>query len=228
MTTRLNRPKADAQWTLLAQNDWGNILELAQKKSFQRKFEIVECFMREVAAHGIQKVDFAQLSRSSKTSRQLIKHHFPTDQALLLLSFRYMYARFQKYCSDALISRSGAVNQFRAYITAIPSWVSQYPSDSRFLVQYFVLSPTDPAMLSLFERNIEMGRRRIQMLLSGFPEEAQIKQKSDERLYETAYSIQKQIAGYVMLASAREKHEPTQVKRDQQELLQACLAVAER
>lgn len=221
---RLKLPKTD-QWSSLSRNDWGEILELSRAKTFQRKFQIVEAFTKLVAEKGYHQTKHGDIAKACKVTRQLVDHHFPTDRALLVLTYRYIYARFQKHASDALVSRQGALNQFKAYVTSIPAWVQIHPADATFLIHYFGIAPVYPELSAFLERNIKIGQERIHTLLIGLRDKKQIAAVSDEVLLEQASSVQFQIFGFVVLNSGPRPMTAAAAQKKGDELWRSCAAV---
>src|ERR1700686_1933910 len=99
------RQALDTNWKALSRNDWGDILELSKKKAFQRKFQIVETYKNLVAEQGIYKVSHNELAKKCKISRQLLEHHFSTRTDLVLLTYRFIFARLQKIAAEALVTK---------------------------------------------------------------------------------------------------------------------------
>lgn len=217
------RKKADPQWAALARNDWGEVLELLEKKAFQRKFQIIEAFTKLVAEKGFHRVTHQDLARKCNVTRPLITHHFPTQESLVSLCFRTIYARFQKLAADALLSRAGFKQQLKAYVDAVAGWVDEYRSDTRFLVQFYALLHISPELQELHDRNIEIGRERISSLCKRARSEGHFKNTTDAELHDRAYSVQKQLLGFLILHSARSEQVATE--RDRRELWRSVCAI---
>ena len=80
---------------------------------------------------------------------------------MVSLGDRFIYARLQKAAADAVIAREGFVNRLTGYIKSPIVWVADFPSDARFLVQFYALIPLKSEFAALHERNIQIGRDRI-------------------------------------------------------------------
>jgi AcrR family transcriptional regulator len=217
-----------SEWKTLARNDWGEILELSRTKAFQRKFQIVEAFTKLVAEKGYHQTTHKEIADACKVTRQLVRHHFPNDRALMILTYRYIYARFQKHAADALVSRQAVLDQFQAYVLSIPSWVRDFQSDARFLTNFFGIAPVYPELATFLERNTKIGQARIHTLLIRLREENQIGPLSDEALKGYASSVQYQIFGYIILNSEPKKVSVESAKQKSDELWRSCLAIVKK
>jgi AcrR family transcriptional regulator len=208
----------------LARNDWQEIIDLSRKKTFQRKFQLVESFIKLVAIKGLHEVTHQDIALKCKVTRQLVDHHFPENELLILLAYRYVYARFQKFASDAVMLQKGPLNQLGAYINAVSTWVYDYREDARFLAQFFALAPMSDKLSAAHERNLRIGQERIHVLLSALKKEGYFKKLKSEDLGNHAFSIQLQIAGYVVLVSMP-SISTLKFKHLQKELLRSCLGI---
>jgi AcrR family transcriptional regulator len=214
----------NSDWQTLAKNDWGDIVALSAKKSFQRKFQIIEAFTKLVSENGFHTVTHGDIARECRITRQLVDHHFPTDLSLLLLTYQYIYARFQKVGTDSLVTQEGTLNQFRAYLSSVANWVVDYRSDACFLTQHFALASVYPELLAFHERNMHMGQERIRALLSVFKTEGFLKKIPEDVLSAYAMAIQTQIAGYIVLTSALPKSK-IKLRDSVNDLLNSCFAI---
>ncbi len=209
----------------LARNDWSEILVLSKKKVFRRKLQIVDAFIKRVEVQGLLDISHSSLAKDCRVTRQLVDHHFPTRNSLILLAYRFVYARLQKQVSDSVVARSGFANQFRAYILGCASWVARNRADARFLIQFYALAPTDPELSEMHRRNTAIGVERITAMFSqGQKSSAFFKKKTPDELSRLASSIQQLLIGYnVLFSTARDSS--LSVKRAEDELWRASLAI---
>ncbi len=213
-----------AQWKALTRNDWGEILALSERRSFQRKFQFVKGFTELVAEKGIHGVTYPEIARRCGTTRQLVTHHFPDHAQLLQLTYRFVYARFQKLASDALLARQGFAQQFIAYVDAVADWVEDYRADARFLAQWYATLQVGEELRELHERNMRIGQERIAALcLRAQKEERLFVGWSSEEALQRASSVQSQLIGYIITNSVRGPQARTSPAR--QELRRALLAL---
>jgi AcrR family transcriptional regulator len=213
-----------SDWKTLGKNDWGDIIALSAKKAYQRKFQIIEAFTQLVAQKGFHNISHGDIARECRITRQLVDHHFPTDLSLLLLTYQYIYARFQKVGTDSLVTQEGTLNQFKAYLNAVARWAVDFRPDACFLTQHFALASVYPELQNLHERNIRMGQERIRSLLLVFKQEGLLKNISEDDLAEYAWSIQTQIAGYVVFVSASPKNK-IKLEDDANGLIRSCFGI---
>jgi AcrR family transcriptional regulator len=213
------KARTDSQWKALSRNDWGEILALAERKSFQRKFQFVEAFAEIGAYKGFHSVTYSDVAKKCKTTRQLVSHHFVDHEMLIGLTYRYIYAQFQKLASDALLARMGFRSRLEAYVDAVADWVSTHRSHARFLVQWYAFLHVREGFVAMHERNMRIGEERLAALC----EQAQ----ADEALFtgvdaadlaRRCASVQKLLLGYVTILSGRagagdEKLERAELKR---------------
>lgn len=197
--------KNDEFKAAIARNDWDQILELLKKKSYQRKFEIIEAYAELVAEKGLHQVTHAEIAKKCGTSRQVIDHHFPTTESLVTLTYRYVYANFQKVAADGILMRSGVAAQLDGYLGALATWVIEKRSYARFLAQFFALISVDPLYLQLHERNIKMGNDRTVALCLEAMKAKLLPSTSIEVVRRRALIMQSQIAGFVILFSVKPK-----------------------
>ncbi len=214
---------ASDQWRALARNDWAEILVLLEKKTFRRKFQIIEAFSNLASVRGFHRVSHADIARVCGITRPVVSHHFPTEEHLISLTYRYTYARLQKYCADAVTSKSGTINQIKGYIDAIARWTYEHQSDARFLSQFFALMQTSPEYLALYERNLRIGRERISALCLAAQAEGSLSELSQTEVAARAASMQLQLFGFIVIHSARQGTSLTQ--DDRKELIRSCLQV---
>lgn len=223
MPKQSEAPGYDPQWKTLARNDWSEILALLEKKTYQRKFQIIEAFVKLVAQRGFYRVTHLDIAEKCHVTRQLVDHHFPTESALIALTYRYIYAKFQKAGADGIMAKVGFSSQFKGYLDAVADWVWDSRSDARFLVHFYSLLQLAPDLLALHERNTRIGQERIAALCVAAQKEGLFPGLSRETFLLRATSVQMQIIGFIILVSANEKSGPRE--RLKQELLRSCLEV---
>ena len=132
-----------------------------------------------------------------------------------------LYARLQKSCADAVVSKSTSVARLRGYVNAIASWVEEYPQDARFLTQFFALLPVDRRYRELHERNLRIGRERIVALLQAIQKEGRLRKAGEHELEARAASLQHQVFGYIVIQAGGDSPGPS--TRAREELLRCCL-----
>jgi len=221
---KLNLKSSNLQWKSLAHNDWGEILELSRKKAFQRKFQIVEAFTTCVAEKGLQKVTHLDLAQRCGVTRQLVDHHFPTSNSLILLTYRYIYSRLQKQAADAIMTRKSFVSRFKAYLESCASWIEKHPADVRFLIHFYAVAPLDKELFNIHERNTKIGQERLSALFRDAKAEGLLSNFDDLRLLDLASSVQQQLIGYMILTSLR-KSSPLAAKKAREDLFKTCLSI---
>jgi AcrR family transcriptional regulator len=206
---------------LLSRTDWTEIQELLRKKAYQRKFQIIEAYMALVSKRGIHKVTYADIATECGIDRQLVAHHFPKDQALIILAYRFIYAGFQKHCSDKILARSGFLNRMDAYVEGIVSWAIEQKSHSRFLIQFYALVQLDPELATILERNVAIGSERITALLVSAQKEGFFVGQSKAVLARKAAAAQMLGFGFLLSQSWKD----LEVKRAHRELLDSWMAL---
>ena len=210
---------------LLSRSDWGDVLKLLEKKSYQRKFQLIEAFTELVASKGLHRVKHGDVAKKCGVTRQLVDHHFPDETTLVTLAYRYIYAGFQKAAADGIMARKGFLDQFHGYIDAIASWVDEKRVHAQFLVQFYALLQLSPEFSAIQQRNLVIGRERITSLLAIAQKEGVIRGASDEQLVSAAKSLQTYILGFIVMNSWKRHGSITTTER--QEFLRRCLAVLE-
>ena len=213
----------ESQWKALSRNDWSEILSLSEKKAFQRKFQIVEAYVALAAKRGLGEISHADIAKACKITRQLVDHHFPTNAELVALSYRFIYARFQKEASDAVLARMGFTSRVQAYLNSVSDWMLNRPSDARFLVLFYSLRHSDPALLALHERNTKIGQERIASMCLAAQKEGLLTGLNEVELWIRAASMQKQIIGFLVFATA--ENPPLVSEEMKKELLRCCMQI---
>jgi AcrR family transcriptional regulator len=193
---------ADSQLkALLSRTDWGDILQLLEKKAYQRKFQIIEAFTELVSIKGLHRTTHTDIAKKCGIARQLVDHHFPDETSLVTLTYRYIYAGFQKAAADGLTARSGFVNQLNGYIEAVAAWIASKRTHARFLVQFYALLQLNPEFAAIQERNLRIGQERIVSLCNVARKEGLFQNVSDETLAIKASSLQTYILGFLVMHS---------------------------
>ncbi len=213
----------DSHWRALSRNDWSEILSLSEKKVFQRKFQIVEAFVALTAKRGFKDVSHADIAKACKITRQLVDHHFPTSSSLLALSYRFIYARFQKDLSDAVLTRVGFASRLQAYLSSVADCILTRPNDAKFLVQFYALRQTDSELLDLYERNTKIGQERLVSLCLAAQKEGALPAFSEAELRTRAASIQMLIMGFLVFATAG--NTPLITEQMKKELHRCCIQI---
>jgi AcrR family transcriptional regulator len=214
--------KGDAQLRkLLSRTDWGEIQELLEKKTYQRKFQIIEAFTELVAKKGIHQVSHADIAKECGITRQLVDHHFPDANSLIILSYKYIYAGWQKFAADGLVVKSGFSSQLKGYIRGAVQWMIEKHSHARFLVQFYAVVQLDPVLSAFLERNVKIGQERLTALLLSGQSEGLFQGLSEETLAARASSIQVQVFGFLVSHSWKK----LELSKASDELFQACLAL---
>jgi AcrR family transcriptional regulator len=211
------------QWPVLSRNDWGDILELAKKKAYQRKFQIIDVFVEIAANEGFHRVTHREIANVCRISRSLVLHHFPSEEHLIGLTYRYVYARFQKSAADAISTRKGALNQLRAYAESVARWTFERRADARFLSQFLALLQSRPQYLKLHARNLQIGRERIAALYRAGVTEGELPRLDDTEIAKRAFSLQLQLFGFLSVCSGGEDRELNDETRD--EVVRSCLRI---
>lgn len=209
--------------TLLSRNDWADILKLLEKKTYQRKFQIIETFVAMVAELGIHHTSHVAIAKKCGITRQLVDHHFPDDSSLVNLSYRYIYAGFQKRAADGLISKESFSNQLKGYIDSVASWIEEKRAHARFLVQYYAILQTDKTLASGQERNLQIGRERLVSLCVSARKEGHFLNVSELDLAAKANNMQTQILGFIAMHAWKTKGSLTEAMK--QELRRSCFAL---
>lgn len=214
--------QGDAQLRkLLSRTDWGEIQELLEKKTYQRKFQIIEAFTELVTKRGLHHTSHAEIAKACGITRQLVDHHFPDDSALFVLSFKYIYAGFQKFAADGLMAKVGLTNQLEGYIDGVVRWMSEKQTHARFLVQFYAVVQLDEEISTFFERNLKIGRERITALLLCGQKEGLFQGMTEELLSKKATAIQIQIFGFLIYHSWKN----VEFLKAREELLQSSFAL---
>jgi AcrR family transcriptional regulator len=220
LRTSLGPTTQDAQLRkLLSRTDWGEIQELLQKKSYQRKVQIIEAFTLLVTRFGIHRTSHTEIAKECGITRQLVGHHFPNENDLIVLTYKYIYAGWQKFAADGLMAKSGFVGRLEGYIEGVVRWMVEKRSHARFLVQFYAVVQLDPELSEFFERNVLIGQQRLTALLITGKDEGFFQGLSEQALAVKATSIQVQVFGYLVTHSWKEL-DPLQAR---EELFQACL-----
>jgi AcrR family transcriptional regulator len=216
---------------LLSRSDWGEILRLLETKSYQRKFQIIEAFTELVASRGFHRATHAEIARKCGVTRQLVDHHFPDETALVSLSYRYVYAGFQKAAADGLITKDQFINQLKGYIDAVATWIGEKGNHARFLVQFYALVGLSPELSELNERNIRIGHERLVSLCLAAREKGLFQGISEEGLSARVFSLQTYILGFLVMHSRKGApefpgavHSPGAAS-SKDELWRCCLAI---
>ena len=207
---------------ILARNDWAAIQELAQKKTYQRKFQIIEAFIELVGRHGIHVVVYNDIAKQCAVTRQLVEHHFSGRDQLIQLSYRYLYARLQRHAAESLITQRGFLRQLRAYLEACAQWVRSYPYDNQFLMQVYAIYMIDPSLRELFQRNLAIGNERLCTLLKSGRAEGYLRSVPDRELPQLSSSLQQLIIGYATVAPSLDA---SRLKLADRQLWRACMAL---
>ena len=185
--------------TLLSRTDWAEILKLLEKKSYQRKFQIVEAYTDLVAQKGLSEVTHSDIAKKCGITRQLVDHHFPDKTALVTLTYRYIYAGFQKLAADAISAREGFLAQLRGYVDAHSVWIKEKRSHARFLIQFYALLQVNAEFASVQERNIKIGQERIASLCILARREGLFQNVTDKVLKIRASSFQTYGLGFIAM-----------------------------
>jgi AcrR family transcriptional regulator len=210
---------------LLSRTDWGEILELLEKKTYQRKFQIIEAFTSLVASRGFHRVTHADIAKECGITRQLVDHHFPDERALITLTYRYIYAGFQKSAADGLMAKGVFLSQLKGYIDAVAAWIDDKSEHAQFLVQFYALVNLNPEFSMLNERNIQIGRERIVSLCLAARQNGFFKNVHEDVLSARAFSLQTHILGFLVMQSWKAAPEFSPPAKD--ELWRCCLAILE-
>jgi len=220
----MSKSKTDRELlAIFSKSDWPEILELAEKRVYRRKFQIIEAFAELVAKHGIHQVTYLDMAKKCKVTRQLVEHHFPDRNALIRLGYRYVYARLQKQAADAIMSREGFREKLRGYIFAVVEWIWNCPHDNGFLMQIYATANTDPKLLQLFTRNIGIGHERIQGLLLSGRDEGFFKDLDPADFRARAKSIQQLLIGFGIVGSVHGERSSREARK--QELWRSCKSI---
>jgi AcrR family transcriptional regulator len=208
---------------ILTRNDWVEILDLGQKKVFQRKFQIIEAFIELVGRYGLHTVVYKDIAQQCSVTRQLVEHHFPSRDQLIHFSYRYLYARLQRLAADSLIAQQGFFAQFRSYVKACAIWTREYPYDNQFLMQVYAIGKIHPVTHELVVRNSRIGNERLCALFKSGRKEGYLKAVPDKDLPYLSSSVQQLIIGYAIVAPSIEI---SRQKAAEQQLWHGCLALA--
>ncbi len=198
--------------TLLSRTDWGEILSLLEKKSYQRKFQIVEAFAELVAEKGLSDVIYADIAKKCGITRQLVDHHFPDESQLVALTYRYIYAGFQKIAADAISAREGFQAQFRGYVDAHFVWLKEKRFHARFLIQFYALLQVNPEFAAVQERNLKIGQERIVSLCILARREGFFHNVPDEVLKVRASTFQTFSLGFIAMHVWKDPSRPLDIE----------------
>lgn len=134
-------------------------------KSERRRMQIIERTIVSLAISGIDKLTHESLAEECGISRSLAYHYFPDRDALVLLTMRFIRARFQKLCVDAIERETESKNRLRAYVETACSWpeVSRY--DARAWVLFYYHCAVMKKYRSLNTELVVQGHARITALL---------------------------------------------------------------
>lgn len=214
---------------LLSRTDWGEILRLLEKKSYQRKFQIIEAFTELAATKGVHLATHSEIARKCKITRQLVDHHFPDSSSLITLSYRYIYAGFQKRAADGLLARSGFLNQLKGYIDSVIAWVEDERHEARFLVQFYAFLQLSPQFAGIQERNLRIGQERLVSLCLGARNEGFFQSVTKEILQQRVSSVQTYILGFITLHAWKDASSlPPDAKRELWRCILATLELGTR
>lgn len=206
---------------LLSRTDWGEVQELLQKKSYQRKVQIIEAFTLLVTKRGLHRVSYTEIAKECKITRQLVTHHFPDENDLIILAYKYIYAGWQKYAADGLMAKSGFAGRLEGYVDGVVKWMVERRSHARFLVQFYAVVQLDSQLSDFFERNVLIGQQRLTALLLSGQNEGFFRGLPEPSLAIKATSLQVQVFGFLVTHSWKNLE---QVKA-REELYQACMAL---
>jgi AcrR family transcriptional regulator len=210
---------------LLTRTDWSEILTLLESKSYQRKFQIIEAFMMLVATKGFHEVTHSDIAKNCGITRQLVDHHFPDEELLIILTYRYVYAGFQKSAADGLMAKEGFLNQLKGYIDAVAIWIDEKREHAQFLVQFYALVNLNPKFSDLNKRNIQIGRERIVSLCLAARKQGFFQNIHEDVLAARAFSLQTHILGFLVMQSWNAASDLSSEPKE--ELWRCCLSILE-
>jgi AcrR family transcriptional regulator len=214
-------PKDAQLRKLLSRTDWSEIQELLEKKSYQRKVQIIEAFTILVTKRGLHRVSHTEIAKECGITRQLVAHHFPNENDLIVLTYKYIYAGWQKFAADGLMAKSGFIGRFEGYVDGVVKWMVEKRSHARFLVQFYAVVQLDPELSEFFERNVLIGQQRLTALLLTGQSEGFFSGLSEPALGVKATSLQVQVFGFLVTHSWKDLEHA----KAREELFQACLAL---
>ena len=105
------------------------------------------------------------LAKACGISRGLVQHYFPDRDELILVTLRYVRAKFQKLCVDAIELEETAAAQLRAYIVTACSWAKLSPPDAKVWLLFYYHCGINRQYRKLNTELVGLGQARIEALL---------------------------------------------------------------
>ena len=164
-------------------------------------------------------MNYESLAQSCGISRSLIQHYFPDRDELILTAMRFVRAKYQKLCVDAIATQSTAKGQLKAYLEAACSWPKVYPQDAKIWLLFYYNCSINKKYRKVNTELVAQGHERIIEMLEGATKGKALPMKIS--LSMRAKIIQGAILNYFLSTLTEE-----QSKEFNQELLGAVLASA--
>ena len=136
------------------------------KKGDVRKLQIVDKAINLIFESGIEGFSFETLSKRSKVSRPLLYHYFPDLNDLYLFMATLIRYRYQNHVIEEMKNKILIQDVLRAYIGGALGWFDTSPKEACVWLIYFVQCSRSPEIAAQNQSLVEMGRQRIEQLLS--------------------------------------------------------------
>lgn len=134
-------------------------------KSERRKIQIIEKTIEELASSGIDATNYESLAQSIGISRALIQHYFPDREELILITMKFIRAKYQKLCVDAIAAQTTPQGKLKAYLSAACSWPRVTPLDAKVWLLFYYNCSIKKEYRKLNTELVVQGQERIVAML---------------------------------------------------------------
>ncbi len=134
-------------------------------KSDRRKIQIIETAITELATRGVAATNHESLAKACGISRALVQHYFPDREELILIAMRFVRAKYQKLCVDAIAEKSTPQDRLKAYLEAACSWPKVTPQDAKLWLLFYYNCSIAKKYRKLNTEFVSQGEERITALL---------------------------------------------------------------
>jgi len=182
---------------------YDEIFPKVASKSEKRKIQIIEKTIQQLATTGVESMSYESVAEACGATRALIRHYFPDWDELILLVMRFVRAKFQKLCIDAIQTQTQSRDQLKIYIETACSWSRHSPQDARVWLLFYYQCGINKKYRQLNSELVSQGHIRITALLKEIgPKKSRI---AEQTYAARAKLIQNAITSY-FVATLTEEH----------------------
>ncbi len=118
------------------------------------------------ASRGIDGATYDDIAEACGITRPLVQHYFPDREAFILMVMRYIRARFQKHCVDAILAKKTPVDQLLAYFDATLEWIETDASHAKTWLLFYYYCGIKKKYRILNTELVNQGQERITALIA--------------------------------------------------------------